>query len=516
MESDVPVLVVGGSLVGLTAAVMLADQGIRCLVVEQHPGTSIHPRLRGINMRSMEIYRSMGLEQRICDIGDAGGAMGLITKVTTLADKEFSTITMPPELATFGVSPTKHMALDQDLLEPLLLDRARDLGAEVRFNTALVDFTQNEHSVQAALRERSTGAQDRVTAHFLLAADGTRSPIRERLGITRRGPGVFSHRMSMVFHTDLSRVLNGGAFSSFSNFIIDDLGGTHLIRRRPGVWQLSVPHYPEQGEGPEDFSPQRCLELLRRGTGQPDLTAELVSRSPWQVAALIADEYRRDRVFLAGDAAHVWPPYGGLNGNAGIQDVHNLAWKLATVLNGTAGPALLDTYDLERRPVAELAMQWALRRMQQEQAPPDTVTFPCDHTTIGLGYRYHSEAIIGTRPATLTEDPRHPSGEPGTRAAHLTITHGADTVSTLDLFGHGWVLLTGTNAEGWIHAAKQLGVATHIINDVRFTPSYGINDDGATLVRPDGFIAWRSQTALDTPELHLHQTLATLNSFRRS
>ncbi len=510
MRSDVPVLVVGGSLVGLTAAVLLADQGVRCLVVERHPGTSIHPQLRGITARSMEIYRSVGLEQRIRDIGTVGGDIAPVAKVNTLADKEFSTITMSPVLAASGISPTEHMVLDQDLLEPLLLERARELGAEVRLNTELVDFTQDDHGVGAVLHDRSTGAQDRVTAHFLLAADGTSSSIREQLGITRHGPGVLSHRMSMVFHADLSPVLGGQVFSTC---VIDSLGGARLVHRRPGVWQLDISYHPEQGEGPEDFSPQRWLELLRRGTGQPDLTAELVSTLPWQFAALIADRYRRDRVLLAGDAAHVWPPYGNLNGNVGIQDVHNLAWKLVAVLNGTAGPTLLDTYEAERRPVAELTMQWALRRMQQMQSPPGTITLSCDYATVCIGYRQHSAAIIGTRPATLTEDPRHPSGEPGTRAAHLTITNSTGTISTLDLFGHDWVLLPGANAEGWVHAAKQLDVVTHVLTDNRFTTAYGIDDGGATLVRPDGFIAWRSQTALDTPELHLRQTLATLNSF---
>ncbi len=148
----------------------------------------------------------------------------------------------------------------------------------------------------------------------------------------------------MLFQADLSRALRGRVFLSC---IINKLGSAHLVRRRLGVWQLGVTYHPEQGKGPDDFAPQRCLDLLRTATGQPDLEAELMSTFSWEVAALIADKYRHDRVFLAGDAAHVWPPYGGLNGNTGIQDVHNLAWKLAEVLDGTAGPALLDTYEGE-------------------------------------------------------------------------------------------------------------------------------------------------------------------------
>lgn len=508
MRSEVSVLVVGGSLIGLTAASLLADQGVRCLVVERHPGTSIHPRLRGVTARSMEIYRSLGLEQSIRDMGDVDKDPGLIVSCDSLADEEFSTMSAPHEEATTGVSPIEMILVDQDQLEPLLLARAMQLGAEVRFNTELADFEQDEHGIGAILRDRTTGAERRVRACYLLAADGACSSIRERLGIARRGPGVLFQRMNLLFQADLSRALRGRVFLSC---IINKLGGAHLVRRRVGVWQLCVTYHPEQGEGSDDFAPQRSLDLLRTATGQPDLKAELMSTFSWEVAALIADKYRHDRVFLAGDAAHVWPPYGGLNGNTGIQDVHNLAWKLAEVLDGTAGPALLDTYEVERRPVAELTMQWALRRMMQERTPAGMLTFSDDYTTIGLGYRYHSAAIIGDRPAALTEDPRHPSGEPGTRAPHLTITNGAGTMSTLDFFGHGWVLLTGANGDGWVQAADQLGVVAHVVNDDRFTDSYGINEDGATLVRPDGFIAWRTRTGVDAPEHHLRQALATLN-----
>ncbi|MQA84569.1 MAG: hypothetical protein GEV03_08095 [Streptosporangiales bacterium] len=507
MESQLPVLVVGGSLVGLTAAVLLADQGVRCVVVERHPGTSIHPRFRGITVRSMEIYRGVGLEQRIREVGDVDEQLGVIAKANTLADEELEMVAMPQEGAATGVSPTELLAADQDQLDPVLLDRARELGADVRFNTQLVDFEADEQGVTAVLHDRATGTEHAVRASYLLAADGARSSIRERLGIVRRGPGVFDHRMSMVFRADLSRAVRGRVFFSCA---IEKLGGAHLVRRRAGVWQLGVVYHPEQGEGPEDFPPQRCLDLLRTATGLPDLDAELVSVLPWELAALIAERYQCGRVFLVGDAAHVWPPYGGLNGNTGIQDVHNLAWKLAAVLNGTAWRDLLDTYEVERKPVAELTMEWALRRMMQERAPTAAIQSPHDYSTIALGYRYHSAVIIGDKAAAPTENPRHPSGEPGTRAAHLTITDGAERLSTLDLFGHGPVLLTGAGGDGWARAAQHLGVAVHRIGDERLAEAYGIGEDGASLIRPDGFVAWRSQTGVEQPERHLRRALAIL------
>ncbi|MGI5131785.1 FAD-dependent monooxygenase [Pseudonocardia sp. CA-107938] len=505
MVSDTEVLVVGGGLVGLTAGALLARQGVRCLVVERHQGTSIHPRFRGITARSMEIYRGIGVERSIRDVGDVDEALGLIAKVNTLADDELALVELPKEEAATGISPTELLAVDQDQLEPILLARARELGAEVVFDTELTGFDQDGRGVTAMLIDRATGARRTVRAAFLLAADGVRSPVREQLGIARHGPGVFAQRMSMVFRADLSKALRGRVFFSC---LIEKLGA-HLVRRRPGVWQLSVPYDPDRGEGPDDFPERRCLELLRTATGIPDLEAELISVLPWELSALIVEKYRHGRIFLAGDAAHVWPPYGGLNGNTGIQDAHNIVWKLAAVLHGHAGPGLLDTYEVERRPVAELTMKWALRRMQEESAP-GTVEYSEDYSTIGFGYRYHSAAIPGGKPGVLTEDPRRPSGDPGTRAAHLTLA--GEQLSTLDLFGHTHdpVLLLGIAADGWAHAAKQLGVTAHRIGHERFSEAYGVADDGASLIRPDGFIAWRSRTGADDPEHELRQAIGRL------
>lgn len=456
----------------------------------------------------MEIYRGLGVEHAIRAVGDVDEALGLIAKVHTLADEELSLVELPKEEAATGISPTELLAVDQDQLEPILLERARELGAEVNFNTELVGFDQDEHGVATVLVDRATGAERTVRAACLLAADGVHSPIRERLGLARHGPGVFAQRMSMVFRADLSKALRGRVFFSC---VIEKLGGAHLVRRRPGVWQLSVTYHPERGESPDDFLLSRCLELLRTATGIPDLDAEVISVLPWELSALIVERYRHGRIFLAGDAAHVWPPYGGLNGNTGIQDAHNLVWKLAAVLHGAAGPALLDTYEVERKPVAELTMKWALRRMKEESAP-GTVEYSEDYSTIGLGYRYHSAAILGDKPAVLTENPRHPSGEPGTRAAHLTLGSGTEQLSTLDLFGHDHqpVLLTGIAADGWAHAAKQLSVVAHRISHDRFPDAYGIADDGASLIRPDGFIAWRSRTGADEPEHELSQAITRL------
>jgi putative polyketide hydroxylase len=340
------VLVIGGSLVGLTTAALLADHGVRCLVVERHRGMSIHPRFRGITTRTMEIYRGLDLEDAIRKQGDVEHELGIVGQAHTLADEDLVIAGAPEEEATTGISPTDIVAFDQDQLEPLLLDRARELGATVRFGTELVEFTQDGMGVTAVLRDRDTGADETMRCAYLVAADGAHSPVRKKLGIPATGPGVLGQRMSMVFRTDLTRALRGRVFFSC---LIRALGGATLVRRRAGVWQLAVPYDPT-AEGVADFPPERCVDLLRTATADPGLSAEVLSVLPWEVAAWIADRYEDGRVFLTGDSAHVWPPYGGLNGNTGIQDGHNLAWKLAAVLDGRAAPGLLDTYTSERRP----------------------------------------------------------------------------------------------------------------------------------------------------------------------
>jgi hypothetical protein len=232
--------------------------------------------------------------------------------------------------------------------------------------------------------------------------------------------------------------------------------------------------------------------------------ADIIGIMAWEIAALVAERYRAGRVFLVGDAAHVTSPRGGLGGNACIQDAHNLAWKVAAVLRGEAGPALLDTYESERHPVAELIVKYALGRMQGE-------AWTQDYNTVSLGYRYHSAAVLAEPDddGGLLEDPRQPSGRPGTRAPHVVLTrHGAE-LSTLDLVGRGPALLTGRTGDVWVEAAGkvegELGVALAAyrvgpdLDDPagRWASRYGVGADGAVLVRPDGYIAWRSRGAVN-------------------
>jgi hypothetical protein len=225
---------------------------------------------------------------------------------------------------------------------------------------------------------------------------------------------------------------------------------------------------------------------------------EVLDVAHWQAEANVATRFADGRVFLAGDAAHVVPPNGGFGGNTGVQDAHNLAWKLAAVVKGEAGPALLDTYDAERRPLGRMTIEQAYTRYATRVVPErgtEDVEPPIDDLTIEIGTIVHSSAVV-PEPGGDGLVHQHPSasrGRPGSRAPHVPIGDG----STLDLFGDGFALLVGP--EGDDVAVE--GVTTHVVHAPGFADAYGIGPAGASLVRPDGIVAWRSSMAPDPAEV---------------
>jgi FAD binding domain/Aromatic-ring hydroxylase, C-terminal len=228
----------------------------------------------------------------------------------------------------------------------------------------------------------------------------------------------------------------------------------------------------------------------------------------WQAMADVADRFQEGRIFLAGDAAHVMPPYGGYGGNTGIHDGDNLAWKLAAVLDGRAGPELLATYDAERRPLARFIAEQAYTRYVGRAAPylaPGGVEPIVGDLEIDLGTRMVSQAVSidDAADAVVHVDPREARGAPGTRMPHLWLERGGQRISTLDLVGAGFILLAGPEADAWSEAADRAELTVHRIGapdglldpDGAFPEAYGITPAGAVLVRPDSYIAWRSPSA---------------------
>ena len=524
MGAQTPVLIVGGSLNGLASALLLAHHGVRSTVVERHPGTSIQYKFAGISPRSMEIFRGLGIEAEIRArrTGDQQG--GGVARGRNLSDPDLQWMRAAAWPDVAGLSPTDPATCDQHVLEPILRTHAERLGARTCFNTELTALEVYEDGIKGTVRNRASGAMETIDAAYLIAADGANGTLRERLGIGQEGPGVLQHWMNVIFETDLPATLQGKPLTSC---FVTDLNGT-ITTRASGRWLLALPYRPERGEKPEDFDAAKCRELVAIGVGRPGVKADFVDARAWEVAARLAAQFRRGRAFLVGDAAHVMPPTGAFGGNTGIHDAHNLAWKLAAVLKGGADPALLDTYDVERRAVARHTLDQALARFRAWFKDPGVQLPPpvemVDDYDVVFGQRYREGALIsddagadGGAAARPFEKARELSARPGTRAPHLWIDRddrATERVSTLDLFGRGFVVLSGVGGAGWCAAAERIGrvaglpLACHLLSE--WPAASGIGADGAVVVRPDGIVAWRSTSGASDPEQSLRSVFASL------
>jgi putative polyketide hydroxylase len=509
------VLIIGGGLVGLSMALFLRRQGVDTIVVERHPGTSILPRGRFMNVRSMEVFRANGIE---AVLRSAPPSMlqtyPHMARAETLAGEEIFRATFNGQTEAADVSPCTPVQIDQQVQEPLVLTEARAAGAEVRFGHELTSFEQDCDGVTAVVR----GGDDTysVRAAYMVAADGHRSGIRRELGIGTHGRGTICDLVNIVFQADLRPHLRGRAL--WACYVNRPEPNTMLVMfERQDSWVLMLPYHPEDGDSPDDFTEQRCLEMIRAATGDPGLSATVLPAvpgderlvQPWELAAWVADRYVSGRIFLVGDAAHVMPPSGGLGANTGIQDAHNLAWKLGAVLSDYAGPALLNSYEAERRPVGEFAADFSAALLDKRTKDKGDSGVALDPMSVALGYQYESTAVLNDEEAAPTV--RHHTdltGQPGTRAVHRRL---AGDMSTLDLFGTGFVLLTGPSGGQWSSAAEQVDkrVDVHQLT-TDLLPAYGISPEGALLVRPDGFVAWRAPDAVRDPKAALADALQAI------
>lgn len=357
-----------------------------------------------------------------------------------------------------------------------------------------------------------------LRAAYLIAADGAESTIRTSLGLTLSGAGVIGHWVGTYFQADLGRFVEDGPSLLYW---IDNptVKGLFVAVNNTGRWVFQTRYDPERGESVQDFTPGRCIELIRATAGVPDLKVEVLSVLPWTMASWIAERFRIERVLLVGDAAHVIPPSGGQGLNVGIQSAYNLAWKLAGVLQGWADPDLLDTYQAERLPVAQYQTEEALRNSRRPQQ--NVRTFG-----LVLGFSYTGSVMVpdGTPPTTIADPVANyvPTARPGHRAPHVWLDRAGEKVSTLDLFDTSFTLLAGASGQEWCTAARsasnELGVPFQAFTvgpsgdlvDLQDTwaQRYGVGPAGAVLVRPDGHVAWRSPGASDT-------SISTLRSVPR-
>jgi 2-polyprenyl-6-methoxyphenol hydroxylase-like FAD-dependent oxidoreductase len=525
VSDDPDVVIVGGSLVGLSTALFLRLHGVSCLAVERHTSTAIHPRAGHFQLRTVEILRAAGLEEQVRGKGEEQyHPDGGINNVESLAGREIASYFANLNAGVEEFSPTVRLFIDQDALEPILRSQAEELGAELRYRVQCTSLEQDAAGVTATLRDLDGGSESAMRAKYVVAADGNRSPMREQLGIAMRGHGLLSNSITIYFRSevDLSPLLEGRdqGVNYVTNpvlrgfFRLDRTGNRGFLvvnlvgdTARPEI----IAAYPDApwANVAETIDEQRALELLRAAIGVPEIPVVVEDVATWRAVADSAERYQYGRVFLAGDAAHTMPPNGGFGGNTGVQDAWALAWRIGLVLNGVAEPGLLDTYDVERRAIGALMVEQAYSRYVTRVAPylgTERMQPLVDDFSLEIGGRCNSAAVV-LEPGEpqLYEHPRESKGRPGSRAPHVFLERGGARVSTLDLFGRGYVLLAGSGGGAWrdgaVAAAGALGLPldAYVVGggevadpSVGFPDAYGISAGGAVLVRPDGIVGWRA------------------------
>ncbi|TGO25207.1 hypothetical protein BPAE_0085g00270 [Botrytis paeoniae] len=542
-EHQIPILIIGGGIVGLSASLFLSQHGIKSLLIERHSGTSIHPRARSVNARTMELFRGLGMDNLVREAGASMKATMGIHKGKSLKEviEAKKPTDGPRKFPLAGlmspISPVQGTFVTQDMLEPVLVDVARERGGDLRFYTECVSIQQDNDSVTVTLKDRETGAVSSVRAEYLIAADGAGSPIRNRLNVPTSGQGTMGYLINILFHADLKSLVHK---REFSICVIErsEINGAFTSINNDDRWVFHLAYDPSKGEKASDFTPEKCIELLRIAIGIPDLKIDVKSILPWEPSVRVVDQLQYGRIFLAGDAAHQMPPWGGQGANSGITDVHNLAWKLALVLREQASKKLLETYNAERQPVgktaAEISACGSDKRGMISINFRDPAVIVGFYRRIGLisghGYTYASNAICAEntsplggltwKPWTLASLFFLLDGRPGSRFPHLWTMYEEKRISTLDLCGKKFILMTGAKGEAWIEAAKLIsktlainisaystGPNGDLITETNiFETTTGISSQGAILVRPDGFIAWRARrqdSGVETPRVQL-------------
>jgi 2-polyprenyl-6-methoxyphenol hydroxylase-like FAD-dependent oxidoreductase len=534
-----PVVIAGGGLVGMAAAAFLARHGVAAMVVERLRGGSPLPRAAHFHLRTLELLRAIGVEDEVKRRSELDFVPeGAIVSMESLAGRKLADIVPGLNVGVDdALSPCRRLFVTQPGLEAILRRQATDAGARVIEGSEVAAVEQDDDGVTVVVRDIDSGDERRLRTSYLVGADGAHSTVREASGIPFDGRGVFSNSMTIYFTADLAPQMlgkplsviyvNNPVFDGFFRLAKDCRSGFLVVNT------LGDPATnPDPADAAKDTSVERMTEFVRAGAGVPDLDVRIDGVARWRSSADVARRYHDGRVLLAGDAAHVMPPNGGFGGNTGVQDAYDLAWKLALVIEGAAAPALLSTYDAERRPVGRLTVEQAYTRYVTRTAPyldaRDIQPFVAD-LEIELGYAYRSPAVVADRgddDPPVHGDPRLTRALPGTRAPHLWLERdgrGGGRRSTLDLFGRDFVLLAAADGTAWCDAAAAavaavpgarltahcVGSRDLAVSDGSFTAAYDVSRTGAVLVRPDGFVAWRARSGSCHPAETLAAALRT-------
>jgi 2-polyprenyl-6-methoxyphenol hydroxylase-like FAD-dependent oxidoreductase len=531
--AHVPVLIVGAGAGGLATSALLAKHGVESLLVEKRREVFIYPKARNLSFRSLEILRGLGLDDEVHAVADRVSDM--LVKPTLNSAEQKLAIDIDAFFAGLDqLSPEPAVQYcPQSSLEPMLLAETRRHGNEVRYGTELCSLDQDDAGVTAVLRDLHSGESQTVRADYLVAADGVHSPIRNRLGLTTSGHGALPIYVVFIYFRApwgkfVSHLSNGDGVQVKNA----DVDGIFLVVK-DDLGMFITTYFPGKGETAAQFTPPYCREVLTKAIGE-QIDLEIIEVAAWQPYEQVADQFRCGRVFLVGDAAHTMPPFKAGGANTAIQSAHNLAWKLAAVLTGLAGEALLTTFHAERHPVGRFAARQSLTgptagllHLEDDgpRLPPEE---EASMFSLLVGYQYRSAAVVSDESApadpdavSLVEELR---GQPGTRVPHVWVQHGGRRVSTLDLLGRGFTLLTSEDGAAWTDAAAaastDLGVPISVRRigrsgdgldpDEAWAQATGLAPSGALLVRPDDFVGWRADELPSEPEKQLRQALSAI------
>ncbi|WP_165959809.1 FAD-dependent monooxygenase [Nonomuraea longispora] len=504
MDGNHRVLVVGGGLSGLATATFLAHYGAPCLLIERRTTTPRTSRNERLSARAMELLDGLGLREAVSETGFHPDALGDMLRTDTLAGEELGRTSQPWVPVPPEISPFQPVCCNHTWLRDLLRQRAVECGVEIWLGAELTRLWQDTEGIVATVRR--AGELIEARAAYVVGADGPHSTVRGRAGIETEGPGTIAHQYGVRFRADLSGAIRGRHFAGAH---LDRVGGILLAETEPDMWSLIRPVAP--GHGPD------LAELIRTAAGLPELEVTVEDTFTLPITLLNADRYTQDNVALIGDAACSMPPTPGMHASTVLPDAQNLAWKLALILAGAAGPALLGTYDTERRPLGQIALTDAIARVGMISPAEDLP----DRITQEFGAVYRSTAVMPAEEAP--GDFAHPlvsAGLPGTRAPHLETRAG----SILDLFGRTFVCLTDSDSQRWASAAEEaaarLGVpltAPRLDTDLpqaarSWAKAYGVTTGGAALIRPDGVVAWRAPAMGSSPEREIEHVLRRILS----
>lgn len=550
------VLVIGGGPVGLSMAYLLGRAGVSVLLVEQHATTSSHPRAAGIHGRTMELFRQWAIAndvRRAAVPAERALGFGWMTRLTGFQLGRLMFADDEEVLARYGEqSPEPPCFCPQWAYEQVLLTAAlRHPSVTVEFGRQAVSLDQDERAVRVGIRHDAGDGTEVIRASYVVAADGLSSPTRRWLQIGESGTGVFGHSVNVHFRADLGAYVLDKPYMLFWIVNAQTQGTMSAASGDNTRWTYNFDARPDA-----EYSEGALIDQVRMAVGVPDLEVEVLDVLHWDYEQVVTDRWRVGRVLLAGDAAHRFPPHGAFGMNSGVQDANNLAWKLAEVLHGQADDALLDTYEQERKPVAEANGRQALvntrsleetgwhgpyaaelatiEELVEGQALRDRIGAAIAKQRAHLhsqgqqfGSAYTSGAVVpdGTDPVESTISDYRETGRPGARAPHVWLRDGAGRVlSTLDLWDARFVLLVGGSGGDWLRAARVVAaesgiqLATYRVGHGHeleetgrlWTQVYGVSEQGAVLVRPDGHVGARFPTLPHDPVTALGTSIRSI------